>query len=461
VFAGLVGAAALLPAWEYGTRAYRWVNLPSPVRGNQTVPYIAQQPYGVVPLSLLGLVVPLDEGTTNPFVGLAVVSLALVGVATGWQNRVVKLHSVLALGGLAYALGSYSVFQGVLYAVTPFLDKARSPGHAMLVCHFGLVALAAYGMDALGEGGVWKQRVVRGLAAAGGLGWLAALALVTPSDRGHAILLAATVALLLAAALHKMSRPGIVALMLVELAAGTNYLYAPRRDLEKLEEHQGLVNFLKAQARPFRFHADDREIPYNLGDWEGLEATGGYLASVSADLYDFVGRDWANSGLWLNQVYLVAKEKTRPQQEQVYAEPGGLKVFRNPDAFPRAWVESGREARPSPDPQTGSVEVTDWGLHRVTAQVRSRGKTVAVFADPLYPGWQVRVDSRPANALAAYGALRAVAVEAGEHTVEWVYRPWSVWIGMALSVIGLVTCATGLRPVTGDGPEARPTRSIS
>jgi len=293
-------------------------------------------------------------------------------------------------------------------------------------------------MDVLGEAGVWKQRVVRGLAGAGGLGWLAALALVTASDRGHAVLLAATVALLLAVAVHKMSRPGIVVLMLVELAAGTNYLYAPRSDLEKLEQYPGVVNFLKAQARPFRFHADNQEIPYNLGDWDGLEATGGYLASVSADLFDFVGRDWANSGLWLNQVYLVSREKTRPQQEEVYAEPGGLKVFRNPDAFPRAWVESGRGARPAPDPQTGSVEVTDWGLDRVTARVRSRGTAVAVFADPLYPGWQVRIDARPAKALAAYGALRAVAVEAGEHTVEWTYQPWSVWIGMGLSVIGIV-----------------------
>ena len=448
VFAGLVGAAALLPAWEYGSRAYRWVNLPSPVRGNQTVPYIAQQPNGLIPLSLLGLVAPLDRRTTDPFLGLAVVSLALLGVATGWQNRAVRMHSVLALGGLAYALGSYSVFQGVLYAVTPFLDKARSPGHAMLVCHFGLVALAAHGMDALGEAGVWKRRVVRGLAGAGGLGWVAALALVTPSDRGNSVLLAATVALLLAVAIHRMSRPSIVALMLIELAAGTNYLYAPRTDLEQLEQHQGVVNFLKAQARPFRFHADDQEIPYNLGDWEGLESTGGYLASVSADLFDFVGRDWANSGLWLNQTYLVAKEKTRSQQEEVYAEPGGLKVFRNPDAFPRAWVESGRGARPAPDPQTGSVEVTNWRLDRVAAQVRTRGTAVAVFADPLYPGWQVRVDSRPAKAVAAYGALRAVAVESGEHRVEWVYRPWLVWIGMGLSLIGLVAaCGTGLWPV--------------
>jgi hypothetical protein len=446
VFAGLVGAAALLPAWEYGSRAYRWVNLPSPVRGNQTVPYLAQQPNGLIPLSLLGLVAPLDRRTTDPFVGLAVISLALVGAASGWQNRAVRMHSVLALGGLAYALGSYSLFQGVLYAVTPFLDKARSPGHAMLVCHFGLVALAAHGMDALGEAGLWKRRVVRGLAVAGGLGWVAALALVTPSDRGNSVLLAATVALLLAVAIHRMSRPGIVALMLIELAAGTNYLYAPRSDLEQLDQHQGVVNFLKAQARPFRFHAD--EIPYNLGDWEGLESTSGYLASVSADLFDFVGRDWAKSGLWLNQTYLVAKEKTRPQQEEVYAEPGGLKVFRNPDAFPRAWVEPGSGARLAPDPQTGSVEVTAWGLDRVTARVRTRGAALAVFADPLYPGWQVQVDSRPAKAVAAYGALRAVAVESGEHRVEWVYRPWLVWIGIGLSLIGLVAaCGTGLWPV--------------
>src|SRR5262249_52047018 len=50
LFAFLVGALQVLPAWEYGTRAYRWVGLPEPVRMQQTVPYFAGYTLGIFPL---------------------------------------------------------------------------------------------------------------------------------------------------------------------------------------------------------------------------------------------------------------------------------------------------------------------------------------------------------------------------------------------------------------------------
>jgi uncharacterized membrane protein YfhO len=43
------------------------------------------------------------------------------------------------------------------------------------------------------------------------------------------------------------------------------------------------------------------------------------------------------------------------------------------------------------------------------------------------------VDGRPAIIEKAYGAFRGVVVEAGNHTVEMRYRPWSVFIGGAMT----------------------------
>jgi hypothetical protein len=55
---------------------------------------------------------------------------------------------------------------------------------------------------------------------------------------------------------------------------------------------------------------------------------------------------------------------------------------------------------------------------------------VLVVSEVDYPGWTVRVDGEPAEGLRAYGVLRAVALGAGSHVVEWVFRPWSVFIGL-------------------------------
>ena len=92
------------------------------------------------------------------------------------------------------------------------------------------------------------------------------------------------------------------------------------------------------------------------------------------------------------------------------------------------------------------------GVGRVEIQelFADRVRLVAVLAEPGYvvsvdawdPGWQGTVDGRPTEVLPANGVFRAVAVPAGRHTVEMVYRPPSVLWGVATSVAaGLVLVA--------------------
>jgi uncharacterized membrane protein YfhO len=64
-----------------------------------------------------------------------------------------------------------------------------------------------------------------------------------------------------------------------------------------------------------------------------------------------------------------------------------------------------------------------------------------IFADPYLPGWQVALDGERAPIYVAQGLLRAVAVPAGEHSIEFSYRPASVYWGAGLTAIGFLTCA--------------------
>ncbi len=485
----VVGALQVLPAWEYGARAYRWIEMPQPVRMQDTVPYFAQYNLGIFPLSFLGTLIPKAHLTTDPFLGFAGVSFALFAVMAGWGRPAVRLYAVVALVAAAYTAGHYSLVHGLAYAVAPFLDKARSPGHAIFVFQFAALTLAAQGIDLwLGspEAAVWRSRILRGLVGTGLLAWILLfwlyLNLKFDTDPGDRVILASLVAWVLAAVLYGADRGhlttaaarwGVALLVLFELSITSYFMFAHRDDpkravyLKKLQEPAALMSFLKAQQRPFRFEVAARaDFPANLGDWEGVESTTGYLASVSDRLYDFVGWDWGKATLALNTVYTIAKEPSRAGQREVFADGTGWKVYQNDDALPRAWmVHRARvardaaplfrevdlrketvlvgEAAPAMDgcATEAAVGLSWHGLHRIEARTSSACAGMVVFGEPHFPGWEARVDGSPARLYAPFGALRGVAVPAGNHTVELRYRPRSVYGGAALSAVGALFCA--------------------
>ena len=95
-----------------------------------------------------------------------------------------------------------------------------------------------------------------------------------------------------------------------------------------------------------------------------------------------------------------------------------------------------------PGAGVGRVEIQELFADRVrlVAELAEPGYVVSV--DAWDPGWQGTVDGRPTEVLPANGVFRAVAVPAGRHTVEMVYRPPSVLWGVATSVAaGLVLVA--------------------
>jgi hypothetical protein len=104
----------------------------------------------------------------------------------------------------------------------------------------------------------------------------------------------------------------------------------------------------------------------------------------------------------------------------------------------RPAIEGAPAAPPGPAPAIAPARITRSSDDAVTVAVDLARPGYVVLDDLYYPGWSARVDGRPARILAANGAFRAVAAGAGRHVVRFVYRPASVWVGAALTGIGLL-----------------------
>lgn len=78
--------------------------------------------------------------------------------------------------------------------------------------------------------------------------------------------------------------------------------------------------------------------------------------------------------------------------------------------------------------------VTKLLADRVHMRVRSQCRRLVVLADTWAPGWSVTVDGQSQPAIRVNETLRGVYVTAGEHEVEWFYRPtlWSILVGVTM-----------------------------
>ncbi len=73
--------------------------------------------------------------------------------------------------------------------------------------------------------------------------------------------------------------------------------------------------------------------------------------------------------------------------------------------------------------------------NRIEVSVSSKAASVLVLSENHYPGWRARVDGRNVETLRVNYNLRGVAVPAGDHQIEFVYRPKSLLVGLLVSLL--------------------------
>ena len=494
---GLTSAFQTLPAAEYGRQAVRWVGTDQPQGLKEIVPYRVHEQYALKPLSLVGIFVAgVEHGPYDAYAGVAALTFAVLGAILAWQERQVRWLATIALCGIVFALGGNSVFHGMFYALAPLVEKARVPAAATLVFAVGLAPLAAFGLDALKRDASaipsLTGGVLAGFGAVVGFGALFFYAARVPVADDGWILTA--LCAILAAGLLAAWRTGAVSgnlgsaaaigLVLFELGTVTdsNLATADRKThpyLYQLAAHFDMARYVRAQGEPARIYYDSKAIPYNIGDWYGLEAFNAYAASVPGSLWEF---DLFSPRVQdiLGIRYFLGPTPQRPDLREAFEGASGLKVFENPKAFPRVWavhraVEAADGHATFSDPAfdarhtvfevgqsppkletCGGDEV--WMPHHepnyvvIRAGMQCRG--MVILTDTWFPGWRATVDGRAATIEKAYGAFRGVVVEAGDHTIEMRYRPWSVFVGAALSAAAGLIALLAARGRVTNPPQA-------
>jgi hypothetical protein len=485
LFALLVSALQTLPALEYGIRSIRWVGSHNAVFWGQAVPYaVHQQPaHSLFPLEILGFVLP-NLSQHDTFVGLAVVTLGLSGLAGWFKTAEVRILGTIAVGGLLFALGGFSIFHGLSYMLIPMVEKARSPAMAVVIVQFAMAVLAAYGLDRL-RGGAIGHRSVAALLVAGVLS-LGAVA-IAASFRAETSLeyerlaVAGLVALALAALLQGwksqyISDAAAVGLLFVvvlfELGTvlGANYRHreTPGGFLAELQKNTDIVAFLREQPGPIRLEVDTEAVPYNIGDWEELDQFRAYLGGMTWNVAQ-LEIDRLNGGrlapvLFALNYYLGSKP-ARAEQEEIFRGKSGLKIYRNPDVFPRFWTAHEAVGAKRPDliaglrtadlrqqvlladaaavpaldkcAATDEVKVLERRNSRLLLNVHMACKGMVIASETFFPGWVATSDGRPTPVYEADGALRGLVVDAGTHRVEFHYRPLTAYLGALLTALGV------------------------
>jgi hypothetical protein len=435
----LVSGVQALPAIEYGRQALRWSGTPEPQRWQERVPYSVHAEYSLKARSLPGMVVPGLAVHANSFIGIAALGLAFAAIFLRWKSPDVRLCAFVALLGLLLALGKDTPVHWLAYRFVPLVEKARYPAMAIVLSQAGIAALVAQALSTPAQ----MLRKAAGVFAAIGIAGLAlyfALDALHRVPAGHRAWVGAVLALATAAVLRwgHASPIAILALVLVEAAINPPPILRPREFAGSyaslIESQADIAGFLKRQPGWFRVDIDEDAIPYNFGDLHGIEQFNGYVASMPERIHSMMG-DARTPRLYGVQ-YRVAKAPSNDAQVEVFQSRSGLKVFRDPRIGEPLWVY--REA-PCGSPDRLRVVRRLPGASAFEGDLACAG--LLVVGDPYYKGWRAWVDGRRTPIQEFEGGTRAVRVAAGRHRVEFRYEPLSVYLGAALTALGLLAAA--------------------
>ena len=248
------------------------------------------------------------------------------------------------------------------------------------------------------------------------------------------------------------------------------------------------IQFLNQDKEIYRIAGFEPVMPPNLATLCGLQDIRGYDVPVEYRYHNFFQRALKGKMNWwiyefpklemeampflslLNVKYLLSLDPLPSPLTLVYDKE--VKVYKNPDIFPRAFlvhqvetVEDGPEglervmalglrlkhiaviegSLPEPfskltskgkEDATGDrVQVTSYRARQVELEVETLSPGLLVLGDTYFSGWKAEIDGKEMPVFRTDYLLKGVGVEPGRHQIRFFYRPHSFYFGLGLTVM--------------------------
>ena len=506
--AGSLAAVQLIPTFEYQEHALRSVGLDEPVPADAELPYdLVGHHLLLAPGELDAFLSPSFDDVQDglPYIGIFTLLLAGVGIARA-PRRWAVFWGGFALLALLYAMGHYGGVHRVAYELVPMLDKLREPVRALMLVHFAIAVLAAYGAAALFERvprarpGPLALKIALAALGAAAVAYAFVKAVdgdpLSGRDEAERIALAIGVAgcALVAGWLLGWLRPVAVAVLcvalllvdLVPVGSGRMPLESEYDGVTNYEPHRyyretDVVRFLRAQPGLFRVSNPATKLPPNVGHVYDLQMLQGHGASMTDEAYVLLNTGGAPPSPvhdLLSVRYAVTDAPVDGWREVLVSRDQQGRLSENPAPLPRAWLVRDWEVVPDwraalgraidpgfarreaavleSDPgverrrsgPAGDVRVVSYEPNEIAFETAAPAPAVLVASELVYPGWKAEVDGDEVPIRRADGVLRSVAVPAGTHRVTMSYRPTHWTLALVLSLGSLlvlaVVCAAGL-----------------
>lgn len=492
----MAGAAQTFPEYSYAQDVVRWVGSTNALEWKDKIPYSVHDIYAQQPYAVLGVFIQGLYTNSDPFVGITVFLMAISGVVLAWKNAAVRILMAVAIGGMLFSFSSWTLLHGIIYSVVPLVEKARNDAMAVFIFHLGICTLSAFGFDAVMNRAMldrvrassdWIKRMTIACAGVALLLWLylfLAVAAKVPLElRGPSTAMTALAAVLIICVLHaarsSANGPAVSLRTASILMVGVMMLEVGPLAFRDLSNHDigqkfwsvlwrdgEIARFLKSRPGAFRVDVNSDDVPYNFGDWYGIETYWGYLASAPVSMMRVMAEPRTKALLGVQ--YYVAKAPAHGAgRELIGNQPSGLKVFEMPPAMPRTWVvhdvvsvgipelAPARMNDPAFDfskwtflyrTEPPSLETCDGDRARVEredpeyvvidATLHCRG--MVIVSDAYSRDWVAKVDGQRVPLYAAYSIIDGVVANAGQHRIELLYRPISFYLGASLSVASIL-----------------------
>lgn len=429
----------------------------------------------------LGLLFPSMGGAHEYELYPGALILLLVVLAVLWPvvRRRAIFWLVAAFLSLLWALGENLPGMSWL-ASLPGFDLLRVPSRSLFITGMALAALAAYTAHSLLDRAAQQElaplsRLRLALAGIAFFALLFAVGAWVVSGQPTPGLLWGAAGMALSALWLSLRLRGLLAaplwilgciiLVILDLGFTDRLLFRFQPADEVLGEKAALAAYLQAQPDFFRVYSPSYSLPQQVSALYGLEHAGGvdplqmqayasFFSSASGVTYPsysvtlppFTSGDPAVDNRdaipdarrlgFLNVAYIAAEYPLEVPDLEWLGDFNGTHLYRNILALPRAWLQPaasplGEEIQP--------VAHLEWSPNRIAVRFDPALEMPAllVLSEIVYPGWQARVDGIPVPFEAAGGLLRAVRLEPGARAVTFDYHPLSVYMGLALGLLGL------------------------